>query len=88
MQDPHVLAVVMFGRGRLQNGVLIQPKEPFDPEDEGKLAEFRNKIWYVCVACRRLHSRLTLYRPTIEKVNHYAPAHSRIFKEVRIHICS
>ncbi|TFK84744.1 acetyl-CoA synthetase-like protein [Polyporus arcularius HHB13444] len=67
MQDPHVLAVVMFGRGRLQNGVLIQPKEPFDPEDEGKLAAFRNKIW-----------------PTIEKVNHYAPAHSRIFKEMVI----
>ncbi|RPD63492.1 acetyl-CoA synthetase-like protein [Lentinus tigrinus ALCF2SS1-6] len=65
MQDPNILAVVMFGRGRLQNGVLVQPKQPFDPEDEDKLAEFRNKIW-----------------PTMERVNHYAPAHSRIFKEL------
>ncbi|KAI0712724.1 acetyl-CoA synthetase-like protein [Cerioporus squamosus] len=66
-KDPHILAAVMFGRGRLQNGVLIQPREPFDPEEEGRLADFRNKIW-----------------PTIEKVNHYAPAHSRIFKEMVI----
>ena len=81
MQDPNILAVVMFGRGRLQNGVLVQPKQPFDPEDEDKLAEFRNKIWYVpsyAACCGVLMS----YRPTMEKVNHYAPAHSRIFKEV------
>ena len=47
MHDPNILAVVMFGRGRLQNGVLVQPKQPFAPEDEDKLAEFRNKIWCV-----------------------------------------
>lgn len=46
-QDPHVHACLMFGRGRFQNGVLIQPKEQFDPNDEVKLEEFRNKIWYV-----------------------------------------
>ena len=46
MQDPHVLACLMFGRGRFQNGILIQPKVAFDSSDEGKLEEFRNKIWY------------------------------------------
>lgn len=39
----------MFGRGRLQVGVIIEPKPEysFDPSDEVKLAEFRNKVWYV-----------------------------------------
>ncbi|KAI0772397.1 acetyl-CoA synthetase-like protein [Trametes elegans] len=66
-QDPHVHACLMFGRGRFQNGVLIQPNEQFDPDDEAKLEEFRNKIW-----------------PSIEKMNAYAPTHSRIFKEMII----
>ncbi len=37
-QDPHVLSAVMFGRGRFQNGVLIDPKPEFafDPKDEAK----------------------------------------------------
>jgi hypothetical protein len=49
-QDPHIFAVIMFGRGRFQNGVLIQPKEPFEPTEEA-LAEFRNKVWCVSVGC-------------------------------------
>ncbi|KAI8996302.1 acetyl-CoA synthetase-like protein [Trametes punicea] len=65
LQDPHVHACLMFGRGRFQNGVLIQPKESFDPRDEAKLEEFRNKIW-----------------PSIEKMNAFAPSHSRVFKEM------
>ncbi|RDX49617.1 acetyl-CoA synthetase-like protein [Lentinus brumalis] len=64
-QDPHVHACLMFGRGRFQNGILIQPKELFDPSDEAKLEEYRNKIW-----------------PSIEKMNAYAPSHSRVFKEM------
>ena len=48
LQDPNVHACLMFGRGRFQNGILIQPKEVFDPSDEVKLEEYRNKIW--CVA--------------------------------------
>ncbi|KAI0743094.1 acetyl-CoA synthetase-like protein [Daedaleopsis nitida] len=44
-RDPHLSAALVFGRGRVQNGVIVQPKEPFDPADEEKLAEFRNKIW-------------------------------------------
>lgn len=48
-QDPHVLSSVMFGRGRFQAGILVDPKSEyrFDPSDEVRLAEFRNKIWRV-----------------------------------------
>jgi hypothetical protein len=37
----------MFGRGRLQNDVIIEPKEEYavDPTDEGEVGEFRNFIW-------------------------------------------
>ena len=46
-QDPHISASVMFGRGRFQPGIIVEPKPEFrfDPTDEVKLAEFRNKIW-------------------------------------------
>ncbi|KAK0461852.1 uncharacterized protein EV420DRAFT_1665230 [Desarmillaria tabescens] len=66
-QDPHVMASVFFGRGMFQAGVLIEPKTQFafDPEDESKLAEFRNKIWL-----------------TVERINRFAPQHSRLFKEM------
>ncbi|KAF7328516.1 Acetyl-CoA synthetase-like protein [Mycena venus] len=66
-QDPHVLSSVMFGRGRFQAGVIVDPKPAFkfDPADSIKLAEFRNKIW-----------------PTVVKMNDFAPQHSRLFKEM------
>ncbi|KZT07586.1 acetyl-CoA synthetase-like protein [Laetiporus sulphureus 93-53] len=66
-QDPHVHASIIFGRGRFQAGILVDPKREyqFDPSDEKKLAEFRNKIW-----------------PTVEKMNEFAPQHSRLFKEM------
>ncbi|KAJ3915010.1 male sterility protein-domain-containing protein [Lentinula edodes] len=66
-QDPHVAAAVMFGRGRFQAGILVEPKPPykFEPSDETKLSEFRNKLW-----------------PTIEQMNNFAPQHSRVFKEM------
>ncbi|THH15905.1 hypothetical protein EW146_g4648 [Bondarzewia mesenterica] len=67
VHDPHIAAAIMFGRGRFQNGVLIEPKKEFmfDPRDERKLADFRNKIW-----------------PAVERLNQFAPAHSRLFKEM------
>lgn len=48
-QDPHIQAAVMFGRGKFNAGVLIDPRPAFvfDPTDQGKLVDFRNKIWYV-----------------------------------------
>ncbi|KAI0050788.1 acetyl-CoA synthetase-like protein [Auriscalpium vulgare] len=66
-RDPHIAAAVMFGQGRLLNGVLIEPAATlaFDPEDPEGLAEFRNLIW-----------------PAVERVNKYAPAHSKLFKEM------
>ncbi|KAJ7185924.1 hypothetical protein C8R46DRAFT_388493 [Mycena filopes] len=66
-QDPHVLSSVMFGRGRFQAGVVVDPKDPFkfDTSDSAKLAQFRNAIW-----------------PTVQKMNTFAPQHSRIFKEM------
>jgi hypothetical protein len=46
-QDPHIQDSIMFGRGRFQNGVIIQPKpgHSFNPADSEKLASFRNQIW-------------------------------------------
>ncbi|PIL34373.1 hypothetical protein GSI_03148 [Ganoderma sinense ZZ0214-1] len=66
-EDPHVRSSIMFGRGRFQNGLLIEPAVDFaiDPSDLKKVEEYRNKIWR-----------------TIERVNEYAPQHSRIFKEM------
>ncbi|THV08167.1 acetyl-CoA synthetase-like protein [Dendrothele bispora CBS 962.96] len=66
-QDPHVTAAVMFGHGKFQAGILVEPikEEQFDPSNEQKLSEFRDKIW-----------------PTVEKLNAYAPQHSRVFKEL------
>ncbi|CCM02378.1 uncharacterized protein FIBRA_04473 [Fibroporia radiculosa] len=64
-QDIHILASVVFGNGRFQAGVLVDPVPEFnfDATDEPKLAAISN-------------------RPTVEKVNAYAPQHSRLFKEM------
>jgi len=66
-EDPRVKSAVVFGCGRLNPGVIIDPKPEFafDPEDQERLAEFRNMIW-----------------PTIERVNEFAPQHSRLIKEM------
>lgn len=43
-----VKGAVMFGRGRDEAGVIIDPapEYAFDPKDESLLIAFRNKIWY------------------------------------------
>ncbi|KAK0196977.1 hypothetical protein F5146DRAFT_1153799, partial [Armillaria mellea] len=66
-QDLHVLASVMFGRGKFQAGVLVEPKREFsfDPADIDLLSQYRNQIW-----------------PTVERTNAFAPQHSRLFKEM------
>ncbi|KDQ07647.1 hypothetical protein BOTBODRAFT_180516 [Botryobasidium botryosum FD-172 SS1] len=65
--DPMVKEAVMFGRGRFQNGVLIEPAEghQIDPADLEALSSFRNAIW-----------------KSVERANAYGPSHSRIFKEM------
>ena len=44
-QDPAVAAAIVFGHGRFQNGVLLQPREPFDPADARALEVFRDRVW-------------------------------------------
>ena len=46
-QDPHIKCAVMFGRGRFNTGVVVEPRpeDAFDPSDEKKLNEFRELIW-------------------------------------------
>jgi len=84
--DPHVESAVMFGRGRFNPGVIIDPKPKFafDPEDQEKLAEFRNRIWYVdySFSTRTKDPDQDSHRPTIVRMNEFAPQHSRVFKEV------
>ncbi|KAG7093077.1 putative NRPS-like protein biosynthetic cluster, variant 2 [Marasmius oreades] len=61
-KDPHIRSVILFGRGQLQVGVLVEPE---NPKSFKNLDEFRNTIW-----------------PTVEKMNAFAPQHSRLFKEM------
>ncbi|KIM91772.1 hypothetical protein PILCRDRAFT_83846 [Piloderma croceum F 1598] len=67
--DPHIQGAVIFGQGKLNAGVVIDPRLPykFDPRDEDKLNDFRDKIW-----------------PTVKKVNEVVPHHSRISREMII----
>ncbi|TCD61298.1 putative NRPS-like protein biosynthetic cluster [Steccherinum ochraceum] len=71
-QDPRVRSSLMFGRGKFNAGILVDPRPEyaFDPVDEAKLVQFRNDIW-----------------STVEKMNAYAPQHSRVFKEMILVAC-
>ncbi|KAF5353868.1 hypothetical protein D9756_007248 [Leucocoprinus leucothites] len=66
-RHPMIQSCVIFGRGRFQAGVLVEPKPEYaiDPNDREKLASFRNAIW-----------------PSVESANDFGPSHSRIFKEI------
>ncbi|EJT96905.1 acetyl-CoA synthetase-like protein [Dacryopinax primogenitus] len=64
--NPHIRASMMFGSGRFQVGVAIEPAGHIcSITNDESLAEFRNLIW-----------------PDVEKANTIAPQHSRIFKEL------
>ena len=45
--DPRINAAVIFGRGRTQNGVIIDPAEEyrFDVEDKAARERFKEAIW-------------------------------------------
>ncbi|KAF9811531.1 hypothetical protein IEO21_06535 [Rhodonia placenta] len=64
---PLVKGNIMFGRGREQVGILIEPRPDHTiiPGHDHVLAEFRNMLW-----------------PQIEEANRIAPAHARIYKEM------
>ncbi|KAH7890585.1 acetyl-CoA synthetase-like protein [Phlebopus sp. FC_14] len=64
---PIIQEAVLFGRGRNQVGVLVEPRVGYevDPKDPNAVAEFRNKIW-----------------PLIQEANATSPAFSRVFRDM------
>ena len=62
-QDPLVISSVMFGQGRFNAGVLVDPisEQKLDSVDTTFLEEFRNKIWSA-LPCHRYLILLTLLR--------------------------
>lgn len=67
LTSPLVAAAVMFGRGRDEAGILIEPApaHAIDPTDDAQVAAYRNAVW-----------------PVVEEANRSAPGYSRIFKEL------
>ncbi|KAL1690000.1 hypothetical protein GGG16DRAFT_103376 [Schizophyllum commune] len=65
--SPMVGVVMMFGYGRDEAGILVEPAptHQVDVDDDVQVAAFRNAIW-----------------PLVEEANRSAPAYSRIFKEL------
>ncbi|KAL1699761.1 hypothetical protein EV121DRAFT_295859 [Schizophyllum commune] len=65
--SPMVGAVMMFGYGRDEAGLLVEPApaHQVDVDDDVQVAAYRNAIW-----------------PLVEEANRSAPAYSRIFKEL------
>jgi hypothetical protein len=45
-ENPHVKNAIMFGRGRLSNGVLVEPASYEEAENLG-VEKFRSLIWFV-----------------------------------------
>ncbi|KAI0698168.1 hypothetical protein BC835DRAFT_1413297 [Cytidiella melzeri] len=69
LSSPIVRGAIMFGRGRDQAGILIEPTDEnlVDSSSEQALVAFRNRIW-----------------PVVDEANRNAPAFARIFKEMII----
>jgi hypothetical protein len=46
-KDPRIRAAVMFGQGKFNAGVIVDPipEFEFDCNDKSKFAEFRDLIW-------------------------------------------
>ncbi|KAK0215206.1 hypothetical protein EDD85DRAFT_798791 [Armillaria nabsnona] len=67
VSDKHISGTVMFGRGKFQPGVLIQPSPEYvlDPKDTRRLAEYRSLLW-----------------ESVAQVNKKASQQSRIYKEM------
>ncbi|KAJ7648072.1 hypothetical protein FB45DRAFT_1052438 [Roridomyces roridus] len=60
-EDPEIVFAVMFGRGQFNAGVLVFPTEAFDPADEERVVEFREKIWPTVERTNKIaptHSRI------------------------------
>ncbi|KLO12645.1 acetyl-CoA synthetase-like protein [Schizopora paradoxa] len=66
-QDPHIQSVVIFGRGRFYAGVVVDPK----PELRFDPMDGNARVTF----------RNKIW-PSVERMNNFAPQHSRIFKEM------
>ncbi|TFK80331.1 acetyl-CoA synthetase-like protein [Polyporus arcularius HHB13444] len=44
-EDPHVRSSMLFGHGKFQNGVLINPLDAVSHDDRLALTEYRDRIW-------------------------------------------
>lgn len=84
--SPLVSGAVMFGRGRNQCGLLVEPRPEHnvDPTDPDSLVAFRKKIWCVYALSFGAVSYLYKRRPVVEEANKIAPTFARIFKEMII----
>ncbi|KAI0698146.1 hypothetical protein BC835DRAFT_1413279 [Cytidiella melzeri] len=64
-----IAGAVMFGRGKMQPGVIIEPYAQHAaavfPDNDESIAEFRNKVW-----------------PIIAEANALAPTFAKVFKEM------
>ena len=63
MKDPRIRAAVMFGQGRFNAGVIIDPipEFQFDCCDKRKFADFRNLIWSGSYRNIRVNEPLMLF---------------------------
>ncbi|THU99130.1 acetyl-CoA synthetase-like protein [Dendrothele bispora CBS 962.96] len=66
-KDPNVLAAIMFGRSKFHAGIIVLPSP--------------NHVFDPSDTDKLAEYR-TLVWPTVEQANEFAPAHSRIFKEM------
>ncbi|THU98749.1 acetyl-CoA synthetase-like protein [Dendrothele bispora CBS 962.96] len=66
-QDPHVQASVMFGRGQFHAGIIAEPRTQFTFDPSDE---------------EKLSEFRNQVWPTVEKMNNFAPQHSRLFKEM------
>lgn len=82
--SPLVGGAVMFGRGRTQCGLLVEPKpgHEIDVNDDAHLAEFRNKIWCVLSAGVAPQVLARGCRHVVEEANDLAPTIAWLFKEM------
>jgi hypothetical protein len=73
----------MFGSGRFNPEIIIDLalQHTFDLMDT-EYSEFRHKIWLTASFTSKSQSNKDDKRPTVEKMNDFAPQYSRVFKEV------
>lgn len=65
--SPFIAGAIMFGREKMQPGVLIEPhpSHAINPANEAEVVEFRNKVWSV-----------------VAEANAIAPTFAKIYKEM------